>query len=106
MFTGTNGQRFSGGPGSKGWKKAVENAVKDGVSGNKNAVYMMNDVDDEKGYTILAGVAAKSTGFQKDIATKALSKLYKNNYNQYGNGLSEKQAWAISYEFQRIFGKK
>ena len=105
-FTGSNGDVFYNGPGSKGWNQSVEKAVNAGVKGNKNAVYMMNDEDDEHGYTVLAGVAAKSTGYQKDIATKGLNNLYNNKFGSYGSGLTEKQAWAVAYEFQRIYGKK
>lgn len=102
MFTGTGGEVFYNGPGSKGWNKSVENVLKGGVLGMKTHVYMNGELDNDNAHTILAGVAAKSTGFQKDVATKGL----KNMYNKGDASLSEKQAWAVAYEFNRIFGKK
>lgn len=98
-FTGTGGEVFYGGPGSKGWDKSVKDALAGGVAGMKNSVYLNDSVDNEKSYTILAGVAAKSTGFQKDVATKGL----KNMFDKGTANLSEKQAWAVSYEFKKLF---
>ena len=46
-----------------------------------------------KGNTILEFVKDNSTGFQKDIAERALDKQMP---------MSEKQAWAVSYEFIKL----
>lgn len=100
MFTGTGGEVFYGGPGSKGWNDSVKNVLAGGVAGMKNSVYLNGNVDNEKAYTVLAGVAAKSTGFQKDVATKGL----KNMYDKGDANLTEKQSWAVSYEFKKLFG--
>lgn len=99
MFTGTGGEVFYGGPGSKGWKQSVKDALDSGVAGMKSAVYYDGSVDNEKAYTVLAGVAAKSTGFQKDVATKGL----KNMFDSGNANLTEKQSWAVSYEFKKLF---
>jgi hypothetical protein len=102
-FFGTDGVDYYGGPGSRGWKAQVKNALSKGMVGMKNDVYIFGDLDKGASYTILAGVAAKSTGFQKDIATKGLQNLHKT-FNK-GTGLTEKQSWAVVYEFKKIFGK-
>lgn len=99
-FTGTNGEVFYGGPGSKGWKESVQSALGKGVGKMKDNVYLDGSVDNETAYTVLAGVAAKSTGFQKDVATKGLKSMFdKGTAN-----LTEKQSWAVSYEFKKLFG--
>ena len=98
-FTGTGGEVFYGGPGSNGWDKSVKDALKGGVAGMKSAVYYDGSVDNDTAYTVLAGVAAKSTGFQKDVATKGL----KNMFDGGNANLSEKQSWAVSYEFKKLF---
>ena len=99
QFTGTGGEVFYGGPGSKGWNESVKNVLAGGVAGMKSAVYYDGSVDNDTAYTVLAGVAAKSTGFQKDVATKGLKNMF-----DYGNAnLTEKQSWAVSYEFKKLF---
>lgn len=101
-FTGTGGEVFYGGPGSKGWEKDVQAALASGVARIKDTVYIFDDLDNDVAYTVLAGVAAKSKGFQKDIATKGLKNMFDTGHAK----LTEKQAWAVSYEFKNIFGKK
>ena len=98
-FTGTGGEVFYGGPGSKGWAESVKDALNGGVAEMKKNVYVYDELDNDRAYTILAGVAAKSTGFQKDVATKGL----KNMFDKGNANLSEKQAWAVSYEFKKLF---
>ena len=103
-FTGSNGEVFYGGPGSKGWNEKVEKAMKAGVASNKSAITLGFMVESEQAYTVMAGVAAKSTGFQKDIATKGLNKYFDTGARNPTFGLSEKQAWSVAYEFKKLFG--
>ena len=100
-FVGTGGEVFYNGPGSKGWNESVAKALKAGTASNKDSIYLDFRVESDQAYTVMAGVAAKSTGFQKDIATKGLKKYFDSGKTF---GLSEKQAWAVSYEFKRLFG--
>lgn len=100
----SNEDVFGKGEFKNDYQKIYENIDKPGDAFNLISRGFDEDYHTMKGYTswsngpdiILSFVKDNSTGFQKDIAERAL---------QYGR-LSEKQAWSVAYEFLRLKDQK